>query len=74
MLFFLPLDVLDEIWDLVESVSGRFPTYFRKLYILIKCYFDLGCIELMHAYFVMYKTIFVINIILHMCLQHSNTL
>ena len=24
--------------------------------------------------FVMYKTIFVINIILHMCLQHSNTL
>ena len=23
---------------------------------------------------VMYKTIFVINIILHMCLQHSNTL
>ena len=25
-------------------------------------------------YIVMYKTIFVINIILHMCLQHSNTL
>ena len=24
--------------------------------------------------FVMHKTIFVINIILHMCLQHSNTL
>ena len=23
---------------------------------------------------VMYKTIFVINIIIHMCLQHSNTL
>ena len=23
---------------------------------------------------VMYKTIFVVNIILHMCLQHSNTL
>ena len=23
---------------------------------------------------IMYKTIFVINIILHMCLQHSNTL
>ena len=26
------------------------------------------------ANYVMYKTIFVINIILHMCLQHSNTL
>ena len=25
-------------------------------------------------YAVMYKTIFVINIIIHMCLQHSNTL
>ena len=23
---------------------------------------------------VMYKTIFIINIIIHMCLQHSNTL
>ena len=25
-------------------------------------------------YIVMYKTIYVINIIIHMCLQHSNTL
>ena len=25
---FLSLDVLDEIWDLVESVSGGFLTYF----------------------------------------------
>ena len=24
---FFPLDVLDEIWDLIESVSERFPTY-----------------------------------------------
>ena len=28
----------------------------------------------MYQYVVMHKTIFVINIILHMCLQHSNTL
>ena len=27
MLFFSPGDVLDEIWDLIESVSEGFPTY-----------------------------------------------
>ena len=27
MLSFFPLDVLDEIWDLIESVSEGFPTY-----------------------------------------------
>ena len=27
MLFFFPLDVLDEIWDLTESVSEGFLTY-----------------------------------------------
>ena len=27
MLSFFPLDVLDEIWDLVESVSEGFLTY-----------------------------------------------
>ena len=27
MLSFLPLDVLDEIWDLIESVSEGFLTY-----------------------------------------------
>ena len=27
MLFFVPRDVLDEIWDLTESVSEGFPTY-----------------------------------------------
>ena len=27
MLSFIPLDVLDEIWDLTESVSDRFLTY-----------------------------------------------
>ena len=28
MLFFFPRDVLDEIWDLVGSVSEGVPTYF----------------------------------------------
>ena len=28
MLSFFPLDVLDEIWDLIESVSEGFLTYF----------------------------------------------
>ena len=27
MLSFFTLDVLDEIWDLIESVSEGFPTY-----------------------------------------------
>ena len=27
MLSFSPRDVLDEIWDLIESVSEGFPTY-----------------------------------------------
>ena len=27
ILFPFPLDVLDEIWDLIESVSEDFPTY-----------------------------------------------
>ena len=27
VLSFFPLDVLDEIWDLIESVSARFLTY-----------------------------------------------
>ena len=27
LLFFFPLDVLDEIWDLIESVSEGFLTY-----------------------------------------------
>ena len=31
MLSFFPLDVLDEIWDLIESVSERFLTYFFML-------------------------------------------
>ena len=27
MLSFFPRDILDEIWDLIESVSEGFPTY-----------------------------------------------
>ena len=37
MLFLFPLDFLDEIWDLIESVSEGFPTYshisFRQYFI-----------------------------------------
>ena len=28
VLSFFPLDVLDKIWDLIESVSEVFPTYY----------------------------------------------
>ena len=31
VLSFLPLDVLGEIWDLIESVSEGFPTYSCKV-------------------------------------------
>ena len=30
VLSFFPLDVLDEIWDLIESVSEGFLTYFYR--------------------------------------------
>ena len=33
VLSFFPRDVLDEIWDCIESVPENFPTY---LYILLK--------------------------------------
>ena len=36
LLFFFPLGVFDEIWDLIESVSEGFPNYlFFKIYISI---------------------------------------
>ena len=35
VLSFFPLDVLGEIWDLIESVSERFLTYFSILIISI---------------------------------------
>ena len=40
VLFFFPLDVLDEIWDLIESVSERFLTYsyFNISFSLIVCF------------------------------------
>ena len=34
MLSFFPLDVLDEIWDLIESVSEGFPTYLVLLSVI----------------------------------------
>ena len=35
LLFFSPQDVLDEIWDLIESVLAIFPTYFCDLLIIV---------------------------------------
>ena len=35
MLSFFPRDVLDEIWDLIGSVSEGFPTYFFIYLLLI---------------------------------------
>ena len=35
VLSFFPLDVLDEIWDLIESVSEGFLTYFCLFYLFI---------------------------------------
>ena len=36
VLSFFPLDVLDEIWDLIESVSGGFLTYTLELHNVIR--------------------------------------
>ena len=38
VLSFFPLDVLDEIWDLIESVSEGFLTYSCKLQKKYNCY------------------------------------
>ena len=32
-----PRDVLDEIWDLIESVSESFPTYCLKFDVQVRC-------------------------------------
>ena len=37
VLSFFPLDVLDEIWDLIESVSEGFLTYSFKTIVLTIC-------------------------------------
>ena len=42
MLSFFPLDVLDEIWDLIGSVSDAFPTFFPHITLIpvahnVKC-------------------------------------
>ena len=39
MLSVFPRDVLDEIWDLIESVSEAFPS------LLLKCTFDLKYVQ-----------------------------
>ena len=44
MLSFFPLDVLDEIWDVIESVSGGFITYSFILNFLKIIYFILGTV------------------------------
>ena len=38
VLSFFPLDVLDEIWDLIESVSEGFLTYFFKEKVPLPCH------------------------------------
>ena len=44
VLFFFPLDVLDGIWDLIESVSEGFLTYSSMVRTLVLIYH--GCFEL----------------------------
>ena len=44
VLSFFPLDVLDEIWDLIESVSEGFLTYWRVNYI----FFTVECAYLLY--------------------------
>ena len=47
VLSFFPLDVLDEIWDLIESVSEGFPTYSWHLKIFL--FLALAAIVLIRA-------------------------
>ena len=57
MLFFYPRDVLDEIWDLIESVSEGFPSYsYTAVYRLL---FDPLC-SYQHALFVKLSVLIII--------------
>ena len=54
VLFFFPLDVLDEIWDLTESVSEGFLTYSfnsagKKDRHKISVRFDFGLNQVVHS-------------------------
>ena len=68
-------------WNLKVNFLG-YPRKFTLRYQLFELNFDfkkatVDCNsrdDLKISCVVMYKTIFVVNIILHMCLQHSNTL
>ena len=57
VLSFFPLDVLDEIWDLIESVSEGFLTYSLLFYCI---YFVIYL--LLHYYYYYY---YYISIIIH---------
>ena len=61
MLSFFPLDVLDEIWDLTESVSEGFLTYF----------FNAGKVTIRSNYFMAApihgKKLFVFSCYNHVC-------
>ena len=47
VLFFFPLDVLDEIWDLIESVSEGFLIYFCPDWHSPTMYQSTYCIEVL---------------------------
>ena len=46
VLSFFPLDVLDEIWDLIESVSEEFHTYSFTQTIAVIFYYICICIDI----------------------------
>ena len=54
MLSFFPRDVLDENWDLIESVSEAFPTYSFVLAQLSKCVLTCSILVVMSLIFVDY--------------------
>ena len=78
--------IISEILSEVLKEKSDIPKTYNSILMLLVCSFARKMEAPVLFYFchpskwrsalnnVMYKTIFVINIIIHMCLQHSNTL
>ena len=59
VLSFFPLDVLDEIWDLIESVSEGFLTY-SCTFLLYDIFSNIHCNKMFHRCVVDYYSSYIV--------------
>ena len=60
MLSFFPRNVLDEIWDLIESVSDGFPTYSQYFLSVFTCMVSTAFCYTDYAYAYYHEMVYVI--------------